>query len=119
MQRFSFRKPFTSYLKTGKSISLAANPSDRNAKLDLLVGLCSRVLNPINTKFLVSQFFSQQFSSLGEEVWRSESIRLPLMWPGIESRIPNSTRSICQYSLMVSYEALRLNSKIVLFRSPP
>ena len=70
-------------------------------------------------KFLVSQFFSQQFSSLGEQVWRSESIRLPLRWPGIESRIPNSTRSICQYSLMVSYEALRLNSKIVLFRTPP
>ena len=70
-------------------------------------------------KFLVSQLFSQQFLSLGEQVWRSESIRLPLMWPGIESRFPNSTRSICQYSHMVSYEALRLNSKIVLFRTLP
>ena len=49
LQRFSFRTTFTSNLKTGKGISLAANPSDRNAKLDLLVGLCSRVLNPINT----------------------------------------------------------------------
>ena len=49
----------TSYLKTGKSISLAANPSDRNAKLDLLVGLCSRVLNPINT--LLNSWFPNFF----------------------------------------------------------
>ena len=49
LQRFSFRTTFTSYLKTGKGILSAANASDRNAKLDLLVGLCSEVLHPINT----------------------------------------------------------------------
>ena len=59
LQRFSFKTTFTSYLKTGKSISLAANPSDRNAKLDLLVGLCSRVLNPINT--LLNSWFPNFF----------------------------------------------------------
>ena len=40
LQRFSFRTTFTSYLKTGKGILLAANSSDRNAKLYILVGLC-------------------------------------------------------------------------------
>ena len=59
LQRFSFRTTFTSYLKTGKDILLAANLSDRNAKLDLLVGLCSRVLNPINT--LLNSWFPNFF----------------------------------------------------------
>ena len=59
LQRFSFRTTFTSCLKTGKGILLAANPSDLNAKLDLLVGPCSRVLNPVNT--LLNSWFPNFF----------------------------------------------------------
>ena len=115
------RQRFTSYLRPGKGILLAANPSDRNAKLDLLVGLCSRVLNPINTLLnsWLLNIFEQFFVNFRrKQMWRSgESTRLPLMWPGIESSIPNSTRSLYQYSHMASYEALWINSNIVLFRT--
>ena len=121
LQRFSFITTFKSCLKTGKGILLSCKPVRRECKVRSFGWPLLTISKSYKhfAKFLISQFFSQQFSSLGEQVWRSESIRLPLSWPGIESRIPNSTQSICQHSHMVSYEALRLNSKIVLFRTLP